>query len=155
MLSKTMKQKGFTLIETLLVIALISIITAFSFFAFFNIDEEEALQTSETHVKSIISEARSLTLASKNRMQYGVHFTDDAVIRFEGGTYSSSDGNNVVYPLHKKAQIQSVSLSGGGDSIVFNRLTGSTDQSGTITLSTRSDETNTRVITISETGIIE
>ena len=57
--------------------------------------------------------------------------------------------------LSFKVTIFSISLSGGGADVVFERLTGELDKSVTITITLVSDTSKTRVITIQLTGVVE
>jgi len=150
-----MKNTGFTLVEVLVVIAILIIISALTFASFFNLDDRQALDVSVKQIDSFLEEARSLTLASKDASQYGVHFDTESITRFRGSVYSETDPDNVVSNLHNKIQISDVSLSGGGNEVIFDRLTGNTSQSGTITISLKSDPTQTRIITIEATGIVQ
>lgn len=139
----------------LIALAILAIVGALTFSSLLGLDDEEALNTSAVHIKAILNEARSLTTSSKNDMQYGVHFDDDAIVRFVGDAYSSGDSDNVEYFLHPKIQVLETDFNGGGDDILFQRLTGDTDDFGTVTISLVSDDAQTRVITISGTGVIE
>lgn len=141
--------------ETVVIITIIFIVTALTFNSFFNLNNEEALNVSVGQVRSVLEEARSLTLASKSDQQYGVHFDTNAIVRFAGSVYDSNDPDNVIRELHQRVQILSTTLTGGGDDVIFDRLSGDTSESGTITISLVSDTSDTRVITVSQTGIVE
>lgn len=147
--------RGSTLIEILAVVAIISIISSILFFSFSKLNDYQAIDKETLGVISVLNNARSLTLSSKGGTQYGVHIEEDRITLFKGGTYSSSDPENVTHNLNTAVHISSYALSGGGSDIIFERLTGGTDQNGTITLSLRNDISNSKIITIFVTGTVQ
>jgi hypothetical protein len=102
-----------------------------------------------------LNEARALTLASYDNTVYGVHLLPDRATLFKGNTFSSSDPDNKVNVISSRVSISNIVLSGGGNDIIFQRLTGKTGQNGTITLSLISDPSKSKTITIQVSGIIE
>lgn len=147
--------KGLTLIEIVVVIAVIIILFFIIFSAFTGFNRNYALDTAAGIVAEVLSEARSLTLASKGDTNYGVHFESSQVVLFTGDTYSAMDPSNREEVLSSLVTISDISLSGGGSDVVFLRLTGNADKSGTVTVSLASDPSMARIITIPKTGIVE
>lgn len=155
MRSKLHQQFGFSLIELLLVVAILGMITLISFASFPGFNSRQALDKDTYLVKATIEEARSLTLAGKNDNSYGVHFTDNSVTVFSGPTYSTSSSDNEVSLLNAKVRIATTTFAGGGSDIVFERLTGNTAQNGTVQLTLRSDTQSSTTVTIYKTGLVE
>ena len=60
--------------------------------------------------------------------------------------------DNKEVTFHNNLAISNISLAGGGATVMFKRLTGATDQSGTVIVSLVADDSQQRVITISATG---
>ena len=149
---------GFTLIEILVAIAIFLILGAIFIGVFVSLNREQALFGGVTTVKAVLSEARSKTLSSEGSLQYGVHFDDTSGVLtlFEGGSYDSGAPTNMDFPLHSFVDITDVSLSGGGDDIIFKKLTGETDQDGEVVLLV-SDGSEFRyaTVTIYATGVVE
>ena len=150
-----MFQKGFTLIEIIISIAVIVVLAAVVTNVFLSFDRYQALEKDTAKVASVIERARQLTLFSKHASQYGVHIETSQVTLFKGSTYVVGAPENVLTKLHSKVIISSHSLTGGGDDIVFIRLTGDTDQDGSITFQNKSDASKTETITIEKTGLIK
>ncbi|MCX6701946.1 MAG: prepilin-type N-terminal cleavage/methylation domain-containing protein [Candidatus Zambryskibacteria bacterium] len=146
---------GFTLIETLISLAIIMSLSVIGFQSFQNVNNSEALNKDISQIISVLRQARSLTLDSKNADQYGVHFENSQVVLFEGTTYISSDINNVKTSLNNRVRISSIVLSGGGSDIIFEQLTGKTSQDGNITLSLINNPSNIKRITVYKTGLAE
>ena len=148
-------KRGFTLIEVLGVVAVMTILMTIVLTSFSTLNKNQALDKSAKYIASIIEEARGNTLFSKNDSQYGIKFETSRVTMFKGTTYSPTSPDNVVYDLNSLVSISNISLSGGGSEFVFDRLTGNTNQTGTITLSVNSSTTTKAYITFSKTGIVE
>ena len=146
--------KGFTLLEMLLVVTLIIIIATFSFASLSSLNTAQALDKDVKGIVAIIDEARSNTLTSQNDSQYGVHFESEKVVLFRGTTYSASDSNNRDAGLSGVTTISTISLTGGASDIVFARLTGAANATGTVVVRSKRDSSKTKTITIHGTGII-
>ncbi len=153
-LNTSLLKKGFTLVEVLVVIAIMLILFKVVSTVFSTLKNTNVLDKQADTVASVFEEARSLTLASYNATQYGVHVESGRVVRFTGSSYVSGASSNVASTVSSAVSL-SKSLTGGGSEVVFNRLTGTTSQYGTITVSLVASTTQTRSITISSSGIIE
>lgn len=145
--------KGFTLIEILLALAIVALLAAVGINSFSNFNAQEALQIETDKIVSLLARARSQTLSAKDGRAYGVHFEERTAALFRGGSYHASDAGTVTQTLHSAVQISSIALSGGGSEVVFQKLTGATAQSGTVTLALVRNPGMTQVITIAATGI--
>jgi type IV fimbrial biogenesis protein FimT len=146
-------QKGFTVIELLISIAVIGIITVIVVPQFTKIRENQVLKAAGEDVLSSLNKARSQTLASLDSSEYGVRFEANQVIIFKGTTYSAVSPDNVVVSVTSPASITNVTLggvSGTTGNLYFNRIYGAPSTSGTITISTSSF---TKTITISASGV--
>ena len=144
--------RGFSVGELLVVVAVVTLIAALSATSFVNLNKTQVIDKTALLALSVLDEARSLTLASKNSLQYGVHFEDSKVVLFTGTAYSSGDSTNQVNLLNTAAKTLTISLAGGGSEVIFDRLTGATSQNGSVTFSLRSDSNTTKTITVYTTG---
>lgn len=149
------QHRGFGLIELLISVSVIAVLSALVYGTFFDTGRTQALDKDTAVVLSAIERARSLTLSSLGDRQYGIHLEANRVVIFGGSSYNASDPSNRVEPLSSLVRIASTSLVGGGADILFERLTGKTAQSGTVTLELISDPSRTKIITIEGTGIVE
>lgn len=148
-------RRGFTLIEILLVLVILSIIGGLTFTYFSRLNASKALESSASLVASVLDQARSLTLNSKNASVYGVHLAEDSVTLFTGAVYDSGSLSNVVSNTHHLVGIRAITLAGGGDEVVFSRLSGETANSGSLEVFLESDPDNYRVINIASSGIVD
>ena len=154
-------KKGFTLIELLIVVTIGLLLTLFMTLPFRSFQDNQVLENAEDAMTAFIIQARTQTLSSYNDSSYGIHFSSSPtaqssqIVMFKGTTYSPTDPNNTTLNLSTNATIVSVSLQGGGVDTIFNRLTGGTDEYGTITLQVIPGATTyTKVITINKAGAV-
>lgn len=148
-----MRTRGFTLLELLIVIGVLVLLAGIILSSFSEFRNSKVLDTAVEDVLTVLSQARGDTLASKDGYQYGVHLDADQVVLYRGATYSSIDPTNVGVPLDGALEITSIALTGGGQNILFDRLTGKTSQSGTFVIRVAGDTAKTRTITVNGTGI--
>lgn len=149
------KKKGFTAIEILIVISAILVISLVTFQSFRNLNNFHILEKEALQVASVLHQAQELTLASKNSNQYGVHFAPSQVTIFQGTSYISGDASNVVVDINSAVTISSIALTGGGPDIIFNRLTGTTNQWGTTTLTLVSSSTSALRVVTYPSGVVD
>jgi prepilin-type N-terminal cleavage/methylation domain-containing protein len=140
---------GFTLIELSVVLVIMIILISIIVPSFGKVGGSEALDTTTVSIISILNEAKSLAVSSKEAAKYGVKILNNKLIsyKYPYGT------NNKEYSI---SSLISVSTSTGiGTDIIFNNVTGNTSASGTITVTVLREPTKTSIIRIYSTGIIE
>lgn len=147
---KNIYKKGITIIEILIVIAVLGIIFSIVIPQFSKMRENQALKNGVQDILSSVNKARSQTLASLNSSVYGVHFQADKVIIFKGAVFSVGDAGNETIDITTPAIISNIALAGGGNEIYFNRLSGAPNTTGAVTVSTPA---YSKIITISATGV--
>jgi hypothetical protein len=113
----------------------------------------KALQAVAESTLSLLNEAQNSTLSAKDSYSYGVHFESSEITLFRGVAYSNSDPNNRTVDIDGAVEISNISLVGGGQDVLFQRLTGKTSQSGTITIRLKSDTSKTKTILIEASGV--
>ena len=146
-------KKGMSVIELLIAVAVLGILFSIILPQFSKIRENQVLKAATSNILSSLNKAQSQTFASINSSSYGVHFQSDKVIIFKGAVYSATDANNEIMEIIEPARISNVTLSGiSGTSgnVYFNRLSGTPNTTGTITVATSS---YSKIITISATGV--
>lgn len=145
---------GFTLIEFLIVFGLMATVFAVTIGFFSNFKNKEALDKNISLVSEVLRQAKHFTINSKDSNQFGVHFNSNNIVLFIGPTYSAISPTNQVYELSPSVELYSINISNGGSDIIFKRLTGDAEYSGTVTFKSLIAST-TRTITIHKTGLIE
>ncbi len=146
---------GFSMTELLVSMAVMAIIFAVSLFWLMPTIGARTLEAAVSDTVSLLEEARQLTLASKDPIpgdtivegsQYGVYFdtttTPHKAYLFQG----SSCAPPTSCTIKKTVDYTSVDISGLTfanntlkNSVVFNRLTGATNNAGAITLRAKRD----------------
>jgi hypothetical protein len=135
----------------LLLLSIVSI----SFTSFRN---AQTLENSVSEIISLIREARGKTLSSEDSSQYGLHFEASRMVFFKGTVFKEpgpAAPYNREIQLSPLVEISSISLAGGGSDVIFKRLTGGTNQYGSVVLRVKSDTSKTRTININSTGAID
>jgi prepilin-type N-terminal cleavage/methylation domain-containing protein len=145
-------KKGITLMELIIVIAIIGILSTLVFSSLSETKNNQILKSTVEDVVSVIDKARSQTLASLNLTTYGVHFESNKIVLFSGTTYNTDNASNEVIDISSPANISNISFAGGATEFYFNRLSGVPSKTGNITISISSNANLVKTITISSTG---
>lgn len=153
------KNKGISIIEVLVVISILSIISAIVVPRLSGFRNQQVLKNTTEDIVSLLNEARNNTISSKDSTNYGVHFESDKVILFRGLSFDSSTVNKEI-KLDSSVTIPEevgINLQNGGGDIIFERITGDTvnDEYGTIVIQSTKDENAQNIISISKIGIID
>lgn len=146
-------RKGFTIIEILIVVGIGAMVAGLSVSAFSGVRNYFALRAAVQDVQTALLGARARALASSNAKVHGVHIEAGKVVQFEGLTYATSTASNITFVFPSGVTATS-SLSGGVTDILFARLTGLAQATGTILLQeVRSQATTT--VTLYASGAVE
>ena len=141
---------GFSLIEIIIVLSIITVLATIVTLSFSSIGSKQALEKTTVSIISILDEAKSMALSSKDFSDYGVRIESDKLTTFKG----SFGMENEVYNIPSLVKISSFSIGGGND-IIFKKVSGSTSATGTITISVINDSSEYDMIQISQTGLVE
>ena len=152
--SRENKNKGMTLFEVIGVVAIVGVMASIAALSFSNFHSGQSLPNTVDEVTSLLDQARSRTLAGDSGIQYGVHIQNDRAIFFSGGTYSSTSTTNITMLFDSLITIASTTLQGGGSEIIFNKLTGETNQYGSFIIKKTSTSNGQKTITVSKTGLV-
>lgn len=146
--------KSFSVIEILIVFAIMAILAGIAFTSPSLFSHTFNLEGAAQNGFSLLLEARAKTLSSYEASSYGVHFEQTKITLFKGLAFVSGDPDNKEYLLPQDVEISTIALNGGGQDVIFKRLTGQTDQYGSITFRLVSNPSTMRIITIQMTGAI-
>ncbi len=144
--------KGETIMTIVVVISVLVLLIAVIIPPLASSRNKQLVRGAADDIVAQLVTARSKTLASYNSTVYGVHFNTADVTVFTGATYAAGLPTNVVQTLNG-VTVPSVILNGGGSDVVFDRLTGATNNYGTINVQS-SDASIAKIITITKTGLI-
>ena len=153
--AKIKNNSGFTLIESLIVLGIFMLIAVIAIPAYRNFQKQADLINTTEAIINILRLTQSKTLTSEQASQWGVHFSSSEYTLFKGADYalrnSSFDKN---YTVPNLVEIHEISLEGSGSDVVFERITGQTNQFGSISLRLKSNVLETKTIVIELSGQI-
>lgn len=144
------KEKGFTLIEVLIVIGISGIITLFAGTNLLGFQKSTSLRTTADELVANMQKVQSLSVSAKGNFAYGIHFDSSYYEIFIGTTYNPSSPDNVRINLPNGIALQNVQFSPSGD-IVFEKLTGYPDYSGALDVVLGSEKVT---VTVNSLGVI-
>lgn len=155
------KEKSFSLIELIIVIAIIFILGLISLFNFRFLRNQNILDEASEQLLNILRIAQSKTLACEGDSQWGVFFNTSTqphqYILFKGPDYSSRNASfDEIYELPKIVEFSEIDLWAGKE-ITFKKITGfvsTTDDFDKISLRLKNDISKERIIFINRSGQI-
>lgn len=142
-------QRGFTLIEIIIVMAILAVVFAMSAYITTGFYQSYSFNSERATLVSVLEKARSQSMANINAHEHGVFITSSAFILFEGTaplTYTTRI-SSLDLPITTTPRISHSGLS----TIIFKQLSGDVDSSmtGMITLQ---DETHIASISLNTAG---
>lgn len=146
------QQKGFTLIEILIVITIVVMISGLLMVGFQNFASYQQFNQAAGDVEFTLKQTRLNARSALVDQPHGVHFSTNSITQFYGGTYVPGDPNNQV--IQYELVTIDPYLTSGVDTIVFSKLTGIPSATGTVVISgTRFSASTT--IKITDAGVIQ
>jgi len=139
--------------EVVIAVGIIIVLTTMVGFSFSAYRKSSDVAAVTDSLLSYLKEARSDTLSSKGASSWGVHIESNRIVIFKGASFTNGAPDNREITLPNTTQISSISLTGGGSDVLFKRLTGETDQNGTITIRSVADSSVSSTVTIQPTGV--
>lgn len=140
-------QRGFTLTELLLSLAVIFIISAFSFPVGMNFYKTEILHETTDELSSTLRRAYTQSVGQRNDASYGIRIFEHHYVLFEGTDYESRNvDEDEIFQMPS-----SVSITGLTE-VMFEKMTGMPNEAGYIRISIGNEEELIRINTL---GVIE
>ena len=144
---------GFTFVEILVVVAVLLIVVGIIASGLSSFRRVADLNYAADAIMADFREARRRTVESYDASSWGVHLEDARAVLFRGNTFVDGTSDNEPFVIASTVEISSISLQGGGQDVLFKRVSGETDQWGTITIVSSSGIS--RVITVYPSGLAE
>lgn len=153
-MKNTNLKSGFTLIELTIIFAITAMLISTVISSFSKVGGTEALDTSVMSTVSVLIEAKSKAISSKDAANYGVKIYEDKLVSYECVINTCETKTN--FSTTTISNLVTISTSTGiGSDIIFNNVSGSTAASGTITITVLKDVSKKSTINIYNTGVIE
>lgn len=138
--------RGFTLLEMLLSVALLSIIFGMSYALYPNLAYQEELDVAVRSSQALLRRAAALASASEGDSPWGVRFESSTAVLFKGTSYA---GRDTAYD--ETLLLEGIEVSGTGE-YVFEKVSSEPITSGTTTLLHTAGES--KAIIVNEKGRI-
>jgi Tfp pilus assembly protein FimT len=150
--------QSFTFIELLVIVGILIILIAIAVPNLSFFQKGSDLTNSSEEIINILRVAQSKTLASEIASQWGVYFDDTTsphrYTLFKGTNYAARDNSfDEIHKIPETVEISQINLAGEKE-VVFNRISGETNQTGNLTLKLISDPSKTKTIYIDSSGQI-
>lgn len=150
---------GFTLVELLLIIGILFFLAGIATPVFRFFQKESDLTNSVEEIINTLRLAQNKTLASEGKSSWGIYFststTPHQYVLFKGSNYVTRDAFfDEIHNLPRGIEIYEIDLVGGGSEIIFNRIVGTTNQFGKISLRLKEDISKNKKITVQSSGQI-
>ena len=121
---------GYTLVEVLIVLAILTVIFGFAIEAGSNFYGGQSLSAERDSLTNLLKTARNQAMNNIDESSHGVYIVADKYILFEGNSYAARKQDfDSVFTRSKAVDIS------GLTEVVFNAPQGDSDSSGTITIS--------------------
>ncbi len=124
-----MKNKGFTIIELVLSVFILTTLFSIAFLSYQNIKRTFLLKTTTQRVISVIETAKERSESSLNNSQHGVRIESSQLILFEGPSYADASLKE-NFTISKELSLEGNFV--GYPDIIFEKVTGKTKNIGSI-----------------------
>lgn len=150
-----MNKKAFTILEMLLVVAILAITASAAIFSLTNFIQATQLDNKRDEVIQVLRKAQSNATMRVKDSQWGVYFDvkNQEFTFFKGSSYGVDTTYDQTYTFPGNVLLQNISLNGGGDEVIFKKVTGETDHYGSLEIVDATPAKYT--ITINSLGQIE
>ncbi len=146
MLKKLNNNAGFSLLELLLSVAVISLLTGLSLPVYRTLIKKNDLDITANTIASSLRRAQVLSQAVDGDTTWGIKIQSGDITLFKGASYTDRDTN-----FDETFEVPTTISAGGTTEVVFTKFTGFPQTIGTINLTTESDS---RSVSINEKGTI-
>lgn len=148
-----MKNKGFSVIELIIVIAFLSLLGASAVF-FLRNQFLGTLESDSQTIKARLQEAQVRAISGLEGVSWGIHFDNNATppfyALFPGASYSTASS---TYLLSNLVEFQTPA-GGSAKDIVFNKLNGTIATTTSVIIRLKNNTSQIKTITVSGQGRI-
>lgn len=110
-------QKGFTLIEIILVMSILFILFGFTTLSFVKQQNSVSVQSITDSLVSDINSAQNKAMLGDSNASYGIYFQPDRYVLFAGSSYSQNNPSNFIVNIDPGYQISNVTFS--NNTVIF------------------------------------
>lgn len=144
---RKLRSQGFTLIEIMLVMAIITAMTAVGAPFYLSLSRNNDLDVATSLLAQDLYQAQTYSRNRAQDSQWGVAVNGQVITLFSGPNYASRNtANDVVYTVPG-----AINISGSGQ-IVYSKLYGLPQTAGSFSLTANG---NTRTVVVNNKGMVE
>ncbi|MEI7718881.1 MAG: type II secretion system protein [archaeon] len=140
------KKEGFSLVEIVVVLGIFALLFSISTSVYNNFKSHSNLEITVNGVVEAIRMAQSNAQSGKGDSKWGMKIVTNKVVVFKGDNYTSRDVS-----FDESFGFSGEVVTGGVSEIVFEKLTGTTLTTGTIILTSNTENKN---INVNEKGTV-
>lgn len=123
-------KKGFTLIEIIIAISLLSILSMIIIAGYNSFQKSNQLKENTNIVVSLIREAQKNAVTQKDGKSWGIYIENNStIVLFDEPWATATSKKN--FNLPSGLTFNNITINGGGNFIIFNKLVGDTNNYGT------------------------
>ena len=146
-----MNNKGFTLIEILVVLGISVILAMGGLFSLSNLRKHQALRLAAEGMVAFLRDSQQRSIGQEDGVGWGVHFDNSAS---EGDSYWRFGGADPAMVSEKVSLATGVELETPSDNVFFAKVSGLPDSVVVVKIRLSSDPSAVRIITINAQGTI-
>ncbi|RME59534.1 type II secretion system protein [Candidatus Parcubacteria bacterium] len=149
------QERGFTIIEVLLVIGFIAILGSIAMVTLFGTKEVRQLNSTAEKMATLLREAASRSMQQADNVQWGVRFSNEPPTPFYAlfkGSYSIA--NRKGYYTLPKSVIYEDPAVGLYREVTFDQISGKPNQTISVKISLASDQSVSSTIALAATGAV-
>ena len=128
---KYWNRSGFTLIEIVVVLGIVSLIAAGATVLFFSVQSNNAREVIANEMITVLRRAQSRSMFGESQSEFGVQFLTNKYVEFEGDTYVEGGLGNTEHRLPAGTSLSDFDFNGDA-AIYFERITGEASNSGSV-----------------------
>lgn len=143
-----MNQRGFTLLEVLLSVAIMGLLTGLSLPVYQSFANKNNLDITSQQMVAMLRRAQSYARANKNDSVWGVEVQSTSATLFQGTSFASR-----VQSYDETLALPATVTPSGITEVQFSKLTAAPNTTGTVTLTQNAN--TIRTITVNAKGMVE
>lgn len=141
------RESGFTLVELLLSVAIITLLAGMSVPVFATFNQRNDLDLTTFTIASMLRRAQTYARGSDLDSQWGVYVQSGSAVVFKGASYAARDSTQ-----DETTTLPAAIIPSGTSEIVFAKLSGSPATTGAITLTNNTNDA--RTVSINAKGMV-
>lgn len=147
-----LRHQGFTIIELVIVIALLAVIAGLSLQVFMQYGRYQAYQQTVSEIAFLLVQTQADARVARFDEHHGIYFSSDSITQFRGNQYNASDTNNLVTTF--PGVTITPTLTGATNEIRLQKVSALPSATGTISI-VGTTYPATTTFSISPAGVIE